>query len=64
MEVSALGVTLFDTARIYGAQNEELVGEALEPYRGRMVIATKFWFDLEAPAGKQVLTVCPMATVR
>jgi aryl-alcohol dehydrogenase-like predicted oxidoreductase len=39
------GVTFFDTAQIYGPlHNEELVGEALEPYRGRVVIATKFGF--------------------
>ena len=38
-----LGVTFFDTAEVYGPfTNEELVGEALEPYRGRVVIATKF----------------------
>jgi len=39
------GVTFFDTAEIYGAgHNEELVGEALEPFKGRVVIATKFGF--------------------
>src|SRR3954464_151751 len=37
------GVTFFDTAEAYGRfANEELVGEALEPYRGKVVIATKF----------------------
>jgi aryl-alcohol dehydrogenase-like predicted oxidoreductase len=37
------GVTLFDTAEVYGPfTNEELVGEALEPFKGRVVIATKF----------------------
>ena len=37
------GVTFFDTAEVYGPlANEELVGEALEPFRGRVVIATKF----------------------
>ncbi len=41
------GITLFDTAEVYGPfLNEELVGEALAPYRGRVVIATKFGFDL------------------
>ncbi|MFT3830271.1 MAG: aldo/keto reductase [Opitutaceae bacterium] len=41
------GVTLFDTAEVYGPYtNEELVGEALAPYRDRVVIATKFGFDL------------------
>src|SRR6266567_9285566 len=38
------GVTFFDTAEAYGAFNEELVGEALEPVRDRVVIATKFGF--------------------
>ncbi|WP_084105278.1 aldo/keto reductase [Demequina sp. NBRC 110056] len=39
-----LGVTMFDTAEIYGPHtNEELVGEALEPVRNQVVIATKFW---------------------
>ena len=41
------GVTFFDTAEVYGPfANEELVGEALEPFRGRVVIATKFGFDI------------------
>ncbi|MCS7314594.1 MAG: aldo/keto reductase [Bryobacterales bacterium] len=41
------GVTFFDTAEVYGPYtNEELVGEALEPFRGRVVIATKFGFRL------------------
>src|SRR5256714_9870198 len=40
-----LGVTFFDTAEIYGPlANEELVGEALEPFRNQVVIATKFGF--------------------
>ena len=40
------GVTFFDTAEIYGPfTNEELVGEALAPYRNRVVIATKFGFN-------------------
>ena len=39
------GVTFFDTAEVYGPlNNEELVGEALEPFRGQVVIATKFGF--------------------
>jgi aryl-alcohol dehydrogenase-like predicted oxidoreductase len=43
-----LGVTFFDTAQVYGPfTNEELLGEALEPVRERVVIATKFGFDLE-----------------
>ena len=42
------GVTLFDTAQVYGPfTNEELVGEALAPVREQVVIATKFGFDLE-----------------
>jgi aryl-alcohol dehydrogenase-like predicted oxidoreductase len=41
------GVTFFDTAEVYGPfMNEELVGEALAPFRARVVIATKFGFDL------------------
>lgn len=41
------GVTFFDTAEVYGPYtNEELVGEALAPLRGQVVIATKFGFDL------------------
>lgn len=41
-----LGVTFFDTAEVYGPfTNEELVGEALEPYRNQIVISTKFGFD-------------------
>src|SRR5881409_174612 len=42
------GVTFFDTAEVYGPyNNEELVGEALAPFRGRVVIATKFGFNLD-----------------
>ena len=42
------GVTFFDTAEVYGPFiNEELVGEALEPFRGQVVIATKFGFNLD-----------------
>src|SRR5262249_17453011 len=41
------GVTFFDTAEVYGPfANEELVGEALAPFRGQVVIATKFGFEL------------------
>jgi len=41
------GITFFDTAEVYGPfLNEDLVGEALAPFRGRVVIATKFGFDL------------------
>ena len=45
-----LGVTFFDTAEVYGPfTNEELVGEALAPFRKQVVIATKFGFDLTGP---------------
>ena len=41
------GITFFDTAEVYGPfTNEELVGEALAPFRKQVVIATKFGFDL------------------
>jgi aryl-alcohol dehydrogenase-like predicted oxidoreductase len=47
------GVTFFDTAEVYGPfENEEVVGEALRPFRDRVVIATKFGFDFEG--GKQL----------
>jgi len=49
-----LGVTFFDTAEVYGPfVNEELVGEALAPFRDQVVIATKFGFKLDANTGKQ-----------
>jgi aryl-alcohol dehydrogenase-like predicted oxidoreductase len=42
------GVTFFDTAEIYGPYaNEELVGEALDPYKGEVVLATKFGWDID-----------------
>jgi len=48
------GVTFFDTAEAYGPfANEELVGEALAPFRGRMVIATKFGFKFGAKGERQ-----------
>jgi aryl-alcohol dehydrogenase-like predicted oxidoreductase len=48
------GVTFFDTAEVYGPFiNEELVGEALFPFRGQVVIATKFGFEFDAD-GKQM----------
>jgi aryl-alcohol dehydrogenase-like predicted oxidoreductase len=48
------GVTFFDTAEAYGPfTNEELVGEALAPFRGQVVIATKFGFKF-GPTGEQV----------
>jgi aryl-alcohol dehydrogenase-like predicted oxidoreductase len=46
------GVTFFDTAEVYGPfANEELVGEALAPFRGKVVIATKFGFKLDPGGG-------------
>src|SRR3954468_17101423 len=43
------GVTLFDTAEAYGPwTNEDLVGEALEPVRDRVLVCTKFGFDINA----------------
>lgn len=49
-----LGVTLFDTAEVYGPfTNEELLGKALSPLREQVVIATKFGFDIDAD-GKQI----------
>ena len=48
-----LGVTFFDTAEVYGPfANEELLGEALEPLRDQVVIATKFGFDLTVDRSK------------
>jgi len=48
------GVTFFDTAEVYGPYtNEELVGEALAPFRGQVVIATKFGIKID-PSGQQV----------
>jgi aryl-alcohol dehydrogenase-like predicted oxidoreductase len=48
------GITFFDTAEVYGPfTNEELVGEALSPVRGRVVIATKFGFKLDPSTGRQ-----------
>jgi aryl-alcohol dehydrogenase-like predicted oxidoreductase len=48
------GVTFFDTAEVYGPfTNEELVGEALAPFREEVVIATKFGFKLDPNTGKQ-----------
>jgi aryl-alcohol dehydrogenase-like predicted oxidoreductase len=48
------GVSFFDTAEIYGPfTNEELVGEALAPFRDQVVIATKFGFKIDPATGKQ-----------
>ena len=51
----ARGVTFFDTAEVYGPfTNEELVGEALAPFRKRVAIATKFGFKIDPQTGRQV----------
>ena len=48
------GITFFDTAEAYGPfVNEELVGEALTPFRGQVVIATKFGFDIDPRTGER-----------
>ena len=55
----ARGVTFFDTAEVYGPfTNEALVGEALAPFRGRVVIATKFGIKID-PNGQQVVDSRP-----
>jgi len=58
LEESALGLgcmgmtTFFDTAEVYGPfNNEELVGEALSPFRGRVAIGTEFGFKLDRNGG-------------
>src|SRR5512133_1466782 len=46
------GITFFDTAEVYGPfTNEELLGEALAPFRGQVVIATKFGHNLDPHTG-------------
>lgn len=48
------GITFFDTAEAYGPfQNEELVGEALQPIREKVVVATKFGFDIDLETGER-----------
>ncbi len=48
------GVNFFDTAEVYGPfVNEELVGEALSPFHGCVVIATKFGFKIDPSGGRQ-----------
>ncbi|MDQ3902931.1 MAG: aldo/keto reductase [Thermoproteota archaeon] len=55
-----LGVTFFDTAQVYGPfTNEELVGEALAPFRGQVVIATKFGLKIDSSSGQQVVDSQP-----
>jgi aryl-alcohol dehydrogenase-like predicted oxidoreductase len=54
------GVTFFDTAEVYGPYtNEELLGEALSPLRDRVVIATKFGFDLDPAKDPRGMTGAP-----
>jgi aryl-alcohol dehydrogenase-like predicted oxidoreductase len=54
------GVTFFDTAEVYGPfTNEILVGEALAPYKGKVVIATKFGFDLRVDFDLRAETAPP-----
>ncbi len=54
------GVTFFDTAEAYGPyKNEELVGEALAPFREQVVIATKFGFQLDATGGQNGMNSRP-----
>src|SRR6476620_8693312 len=49
------GVTFFDTAEVYGPfTNEELVGEALAPFRGQVVIATKFGWKIDPNSRRTV----------
>ncbi|WOS64404.1 aldo/keto reductase [Sinorhizobium fredii] len=54
------GVTFFDTAQVYGPfTNEDVVGEALQPIRNKVVIATKFGFELPSPDGGQHMNSRP-----
>src|SRR5688500_18589285 len=49
------GITFFDTAEVYGPfTNEELLGEALSPFRGQVVIATKFAFNIDPNTGENL----------
>lgn len=49
------GVTYFDTAEVYGPfVNEELVGEALAPFKGKVVIGTKFGWDIDSATGRRM----------
>ncbi len=54
------GITFFDTAEVYGPfANEELVGEALAPFSGQVVIATKFGFAFDAEGRQTGLSSLP-----
>jgi len=57
------GVTFFDTAEVYGPfANEELLGEALSPFRGKVVIATKFGFNLDPNNDRHAIPGAPSGT--
>src|SRR5207248_1062720 len=57
------GMTFFDTAESYGPYvNEELVGEALAPYREKVVIATKFGFHFGPNAERLGLSISPLGS--
>ncbi len=59
------GVTFFDTAEVYGPfANEELVGEALTPFRGKVAIATKFGFDFTPGSDPRGMTGAPSLNSR
>jgi aryl-alcohol dehydrogenase-like predicted oxidoreductase len=59
------GVTFFDTAEVYGPfTNEELVGEALAPFRGQVAIATKFGFDISAQSDPRGMKGSPRLNSR
>ena len=59
------GVTFFDTAEVYGPfTNEELVGEALAPFREQVVIATKFGFKIDRRASRSDSTVAPNTSAK
>ena len=65
-EAAEMGYTFFDTAEIYGTQdnlhdNESLVGEALKPYRGRVVIATKFGIKFDTSSNQVPYPIVPDA---
>jgi aryl-alcohol dehydrogenase-like predicted oxidoreductase len=54
------GITFFDTAEVYGPfRNEELMGEALAPFRNQLVIATKFGFDIHPNSDPRGMTGAP-----
>ena len=54
------GVTFFDTAEAYGPyKNEELLGEALAPFRDQVVIATKFGFEFDSDGGQSGMNSQP-----